>query len=54
MTIVNAFWEERNLGVTTTEITLEKNDTPEYVNEQLSLIQSEYSVIRVPSEMSRF
>ena len=51
MKIVNAVWEERNLGVTTTEITIEKNDDPRYVDEQLSIIGSEYSVIRVPSGM---
>ena len=51
MKILNAFWEERNLGVTTTEITIEKDDISEYVNEALSMISSEYSVIKVPSEM---
>ena len=48
---VNAVWEERNLGVTTTEITIENNDLTDYVDEQLSLIDSEYSVVKVPSGM---
>ncbi len=48
---VNAVWEERNLGVSTTEITIEKTDTPEYVAEQLSLVESQYSVVKIPSEM---
>ena len=52
MKIVNAVWEERNLGVTATEITIEKNDSPDLVNEQLSGIESEYSVVRVPSDMA--
>jgi len=52
MRIVNATWEERNLGVTTTEITIERDDCPEYVNRQLSLIESEYSVVKIPSGMA--
>jgi hypothetical protein len=51
MKIVDATWEKRNLGVTTTEITIENNDLPDHVNEQLSLIDSEYSVVKVPSGM---
>ena len=51
MKIVDAVWEKRNLGVTTTEITIENNDAPEYVDEQLSLVNSEYSVVKVPSGM---
>ena len=51
MKIVNAVWEQRNLGVTTTEIMIEDNDTPDLVEEQLSVIDSGYSVVKVPSEM---
>ena len=51
MKIVNAVWEQRNLGVTTTEIMIEDNDTPDLVEEQLSVIESGYSVVKVPSEM---
>ncbi len=51
MKIVDAVWEKRNLGVTTTEITIENNDAPEYVDEQLSLVNSEYYVVKVPSGM---
>lgn len=53
MRIVNATWEERNLGVTTTEITIERDDCPEYVEAQLSLVDSEYSVVKIPSDMER-
>ena len=53
MRIVNAIWEERNLGVTTTEITIERGDNPESVNAQLSLVDSEYSVVKIPSDMER-
>ncbi len=49
MIITNAVWEKRNLGVTTTEITIEIKDDPDYVNLQLSNIDSEYSVIKIPS-----
>ena len=52
MKIINAVWEERNLGITTTEITIEKNDETNNIAEQLSMIESEYSVIKVPSGMS--
>lgn len=52
MKIVDAVWEKRNLGVTASEITIEKGDEPERVNEQLSRIDSEYSVVKLPSEMS--
>ena len=51
MRIVNAIWEERNLGVTTTEITIERDDSPEFVDTQLSLVDSEYSVVKIPSGM---
>lgn len=52
MKIIDAVWEERNLGVTAAEIIIEKDDTPEYVSEQLTGISSGYSVVKVPSEMS--
>ena len=54
MMIVNAVWEERNLGVTTTEITIEKDDDADSIDKQLSLISSEYSVVKVPSGMGYF
>lgn len=53
MIVVNATWEERNLGVTTTEITIESGDNEDSVNEQLSAISSEYSVVKVPSNMGQ-
>ena len=51
MIIVNATWEERNLGVTTTEITIENEDSANYVDSQLSLVDSEYSVVKIPAGM---
>lgn len=52
MIIVDAVWEKRNLGVTATEITIEKNDDPDKTAEQLSKIDSQYSVVKVPSGMA--
>ncbi|MBO6231124.1 MAG: hypothetical protein J6O50_11225 [Ruminiclostridium sp.] len=52
MKIVDAVWEKRNLGVAASEITIEKCDGLDLVNEKLSRIVSEYSVVRLPSEMS--
>ena len=51
MKIIDAVWEKRNLGVTTTEIIIEKEDTPEYVSDRLADIDSEYCVVKVPSDM---
>lgn len=53
MIVINASWEEWNLGVTTTEITIENGDNADSVGKQLSLVNSAYSVIRIPSEMSQ-
>ena len=54
MKIVNAFWEEINLGVTTNEIIIENGDTFDYVDEQLSAVDAEYSVIKIPSGLNGF
>lgn len=53
MKITNAFWEERNLGVTAAEINVEQGDTPEDVAAQLSALESSYCVVKVPSGMGR-
>lgn len=52
MRIVDAVWEERNLGVTSAEISIEKSDDPAFVEQQLSQIHSQYSVVKLPSSMS--
>ena len=51
MIIVDAVWEERNLGVTTKEVTIEAKDDPNDVVARLSVIDSEYSVVKIPSSM---
>lgn len=48
MKIINASWEERNLGVTCCEVTIEKDDSLLYVQEELSRLSSvQYLVIKV-------
>ena len=51
MIIVDAVWEERNLGVSTTEITIEAIDDPDIVAAKLSMLNSGYSVVKIPSNM---
>ena len=51
MIIVDAVWEERNLGVSTTEITIEAIDNPDIVAAKLSMLNSGYSVVKIPSNM---
>lgn len=49
MKIVDAVWEKRNLGVDTSEITVEPADMCEDVTQVLMQVNSEYCVIKVPS-----
>lgn len=50
MKIVDAFWEERNLGVTCYELELELSDCLESVEDTLSgLTQRQYMVAKIPS-----
>ena len=51
MKIVNAVWEKRNLGVSCNEITIEIADTINNLNESIITLESEYTVIKVPSDM---
>ena len=50
--IVNAYWEKRNLGVTTTEFTVEDNDTIEEIKKTLNDCTSGYQVLRLPNHLS--
>lgn len=52
MKIVDAVWEEKNLGVKTIEITVEKSDIPEVILPRISQIDAEYVVIKVPSDFT--
>lgn len=46
MKIIDAFWEKRNLGVSTTEVTIEKDDSIEEIVSNLKKIDSEYVVVK--------
>ena len=51
MKTIEAHWEKRNLGVTTTEFTVEQNDSWNDIESLLSDCKSDYQVLRVPSQM---
>lgn len=47
MTIVNATWEKRNLGVTCTEVMIEPNDTVADLG-RLNSLDTQYQVVKCP------
>jgi len=47
--VVEAVWEQRNLGVSCNEITIEKEDTAESVLMQIPYCQAQYIVVKVPT-----
>ena len=54
MKIVDAVWEQRNLGVKTCEVTVEQEDTLEEVNSACDDLSNryEYLVFKIPSNRS--
>lgn len=52
MKVVNAYWEERNLGVYTCEVQMENSDKIESIKDDLEKLSAQYIVIKVPSERS--
>lgn len=48
MDVVDARWEKRNLGVSCTELTVARDDSPDDVRNALAQIDSGYQVIKVP------
>lgn len=52
MKVVNAYWEERNLGVSTYEVQIENGDKIESIKDELEKLSAQYIVIKVPSERS--
>ena len=54
MKTVDAYWEKRNLGVDTTEFTIENGDKLKDVLETLNKCSSQYQVLRLPSHMTEF
>lgn len=49
MRVIDAFWEKRNLGKTTTEIIVDECDDAKFVEQAINEIDSEYIVIKVPA-----
>ncbi len=49
MKVIDAFWEQRNLGVQTKEIVIEENDRLELVKNELRNIEAEYMVVKIPA-----
>jgi L-amino acid N-acyltransferase YncA len=49
MKIVDAFWEQRNLGVTSTEVTVEENDCVAEMVTLLRTLDRQYQVVKVPA-----
>lgn len=52
MKFIHALWEKRNLGIDCNEITIECGDTIEYIRTDILNLETEYTVIKVPTDMS--
>ena len=52
MKVINAFWEEKNLGVTTAEILIGNDDDAKETVFEINKISKEYVVCKVPSDRS--
>src|SRR6266571_708319 len=48
MKVVDAFWEQRNLGVTCTEVCVDGGDSVETLTATLAALNGQYQVIKVP------
>ena len=53
MKIIEAYWEKKNLGVDTLEITFDQNDSMAEVAQLLSHVKAEYIVLKVPTELTK-
>lgn len=49
MKIIDAVWEKRNLGIETVEITVEQDDSCEYVEKCLTSQDASYCVVKIPT-----
>ena len=54
MIIVDAVWEKRNLGISTFEITIEKEDSFEDVEKAISQLDCEYSVVKLSTARKEY
>jgi RimJ/RimL family protein N-acetyltransferase len=52
--IVTAAWEERNLGVTTQEVEIEKTDDENSISSGLKKLYSTYQVVKLPAELIKY
>lgn len=50
MKIADAYWEKRNLGVSTIEIQMDIDDRVENIRDEFEAVNAEYVVVKVPSE----
>lgn len=48
MKIIDAYWEKKNLGVTTSEIIVEDSDKLSELEDALCELDSEYQVVKIP------
>ena len=53
MEIVDAVWEQRNLGVSCAEITIHDGDLLEHIESSLNNLNKEYLVVKVPTHMPK-
>ncbi len=51
MKIIDAKWEQRNLGVKTYEIEIESADTKEFVKSEIDKLDGQYLVVKLPAEL---
>lgn len=51
MKFIHAIWEKRNLGINSNEITIEADDTIDNMRQDILNLETEYTVIKVPTDM---
>lgn len=51
---IDAYWEERNLGCSTVEFLIEKEDKVSDVQYEINCVQSSYTVLKIPSDCHEF
>lgn len=52
MKVIDAVWEQRNLGIDVCEIELEKGDSQEEFENQIRNVSADYISVKLPSDMS--
>lgn len=52
MKVIDAIWEQRNLGVTCYEVTVEQGDSSGEIQQTLAQLQADYLVVKVPAAHS--